>query len=162
MEKTSPRTECCWPDLSPVFLTQNDGEKMNQRKFATNLYEKIENAKFDDVVGIRIAHLTGKDEFSLFGAEIAPCRKVGAHYHKSGIEIYHIVEGNGIMHTGLPDNNNNVNWHNSMRVKKGDCFTVDEGEVHQLANENDGKLIAIICCPKSHLSTDRIVVKGYD
>ena len=135
---------------------------MNQRKFATNLYEKIENAKLDDVVGIRVAHLTGSDEFSLFGAEIAPRRKVGAHYHKSGIEIYQIVEGNGMMHTGLPDNNNNVNWHNSMRVKKGDCFTVNEGEVHQLANENDSKLIAIICCPKSHLSTDRIVVKGYD
>ena len=135
---------------------------MNQRKFATNLYEKIENAKFDYVVGILIAHLTGSDEFSLFGAEIAPRRKVGAHYHKSGIEIYQIVEGNGMMHTGLPDNNNNVNWHNAMRVKKGDCFTVNEGEVHQLANENDSKLIAIICCPKSHLSTDRIVVKGYD
>lgn len=135
---------------------------MNQRKFATNLYKTIENAKFDDVVGIRIAHLTGSDEFSLFGAEIAPRRKVGAHYHKSGIEIYHIVEGNGMMHTGMQDDNNNVNWHNSMRVKRGDCFTVNEGEVHQLANENDSKLIAIICCPKSHLSTDRIVVKGYD
>ena len=82
---------------------------MKQRAFATNLYEKIENAKLDDVVGIRIAHLTGNDEFSLFGAEIAPRRKVGAHYHKSGIEMYKIVEGNGIMHTGLPDKNNYVN-----------------------------------------------------
>jgi mannose-6-phosphate isomerase-like protein (cupin superfamily) len=76
--------------------------------------------------------------------------------------MYKIVEGNGMMHTGLPDNNNNVIWHNSMRVKKGDCFTVSEGEVHQLANENDSRLIAIVCCPKSHLSSDRIVVKGYD
>ncbi len=135
---------------------------MNQRKFATNLYETIENAKFDDVGVIRIAYLTGSDEFSLFGAEIAPRRKVGAHYHKSGIEMYKIVEGNGMMHTGMPDDNNNVNWHNSMRVKRGDFFTVNEGEVHQLVNENDIKLIAIICCPKSHLSTDRIVVKGYD
>jgi mannose-6-phosphate isomerase-like protein (cupin superfamily) len=144
------------------LLIQNDGEKkMNQRTIVTNLYEKIENAKLDDVVGIRVAHLTGSDEFSLFGAEIAPRRKVGAHYHKSGIEIYQIVEGNGIMHTGMPDDNNNVNWHNSMRVKKGDCFTVNEGQVHQLVNENDSKLIVIFGCPKSHLSTDRIVVKGY-
>lgn len=135
---------------------------MNQRLFATNLYEKIEGAKLDGVVGIRIVHLTGSDEFSLYGAEIAPSRKVGAHYHKSGIEMYKIVEGNGIMHTGFPDVDNNVNWHNAMRVKKGDCFTVNEGEVHQLVNENDSRLIAIVCCPKSHLSSDRIVVKGYD
>ena len=133
---------------------------MDQRTMVTNLYEKIETAKLDDVVGIRVAHLTGSEAFSLFAAEIAPHRKVGAHYHKSGIETYQIVEGNGIMHTGMPDDNNNVNWHNSMRVKKGDCFTVNEGEVHQLVNETHRKLIAIVGCPKSHLSTDRIVVMG--
>jgi mannose-6-phosphate isomerase-like protein (cupin superfamily) len=87
---------------------------------------------------------------------------VGAHYHESGIEMYKIVEGNGMMHIGLPDNNNNVNWHHSTRVKKGDCFTVNEGEVHQLVNENESILIAIVCCPKSHLSSDRVVVKGFE
>jgi len=134
---------------------------MNQRTIVTNLYEKIKNATLDDVVGIRVALLTGSDEFSLFGAEIAPRKKVGAHYHQSGIEIYQIVEGNGMMHTGMPNDNNHVNWHNSVSVKKGDCFTVNEGEVHQLVNEIDSELIVIIGCPKAHLSTDRIVVKGY-
>jgi mannose-6-phosphate isomerase-like protein (cupin superfamily) len=134
---------------------------MIPQTIVTNLYEKIENAKLDDVVGIRVAHLTGNEEFSFFGAEIAPRKKVGAHYHTSGIEIYQILEGNGTMHIGISDENNDVKWHNSLSVKKGDCFTVNEGEVHQLVNENNNRLIAIVGCPKSHLSTDRTVVEGY-
>ena len=42
--------------------------------------------------------------------------------------MYKIVEGNGMMHTGLPEKNNNVKWHNVMRVKKGDCFTINEAD----------------------------------
>jgi len=134
---------------------------MIQKTIINNLFEKIESAKLDEAVGIRIAHLTGSEEFSFFGAEIGPLKKVGAHYHKSGLEIYQIVVGRGKMHLGIPDSDNNVKWTRSLNVTKGDCFTVNEGEVHQLINELDSKLVAIFGCPKSHLSTDRIVVKGY-
>ena len=134
---------------------------MDEQTIVNNLFEKIESAKLDEAVGIRVTHLTGSAEFSFFGAEVGSNKKVGAHYHKSGIEIYQIVEGRGIIHIGRPDSNNKVNWHNTLRVKKGDCFTVNEGEVHQLVNKSDNKLIAIFGCPKSHLSSDRVVVKGY-
>lgn len=125
-----------------------------------NLYERISFAELDEAVGIRVAYLTGNDEFSLFCAEIGPYKRVGAHYHTLGIEIYQIVEGNGTMFTGKPNINNNVTWNKPLKVKKGDCFTINEGEVHQLINKCGGKLIAIFGCPKSHLSSDRIVVNG--
>ena len=112
-------------------------------------------------MGTAVIPVIGDEEFSLFGAEIGPFKKVGAHYHSSGLEIYQIVEGSGIMHLGIPENNNNVTWTKSFTVTKGDCFTVNEGEVHQLINANDSKLLAIFGGKKSHLSTDRTLVKGY-
>ncbi|MBW1894389.1 MAG: hypothetical protein JRI91_11940 [Deltaproteobacteria bacterium] len=140
---------------------------MNRNTIVNNLYEIIESAPLDEAVGIRLAHLTGNAEFSLFAAEKGPKKKVGAHYHKSGIETYQIVEGEGIMHLGKPDSdntvdNNTVQWTDSFNVKKGDCFTVNEGEVHQLVNTLDQKLIIVAGCSKAHVTTDRITVEGYE
>ncbi len=84
-----------------------------------------------------------------------------------GQETYQIVEGEGIMHLGKPDSNstvenNTVQWTGSFNVKTGDCFTVNEGEVHQLVNILDHKLIIVVGCSKAHVTTDRITVKGYE
>jgi mannose-6-phosphate isomerase-like protein (cupin superfamily) len=126
-----------------------------------NLYQVIKSANLDETVGIRIGYLTGSDAFSFYGAEIAPFKKVGAHFHESGIEIYQIVQGQGTMHTGIPDENLEVAWQDSFAVQQGDCFTIEEGEVHQLDNDNDHPLLLVVGCPESHLSTNRTVVTGY-
>ena len=39
---------------------------MNQTTIVNNLYEIIESAPLDEAVGIRLAHLTGSADFSLF------------------------------------------------------------------------------------------------
>ena len=136
---------------------------MNVKTTLNNLYERIASAGLDEAVGIRLAYLTGDDEFSLYGAEIGPYKRLAAHYHKSGIEIYQIVEGNGTMFTGNHDCKDNVTtWNKPLKVKKGDCFTIIEGEAHQLLNNSDSNLVVIFGSPKSHLSTDRIVVNGYE
>ena len=123
-----------------------------------NLYDVIDSAPLDEAVGIRIAPLTGNDDFSLLVAEIAPQKKVGAHYHEFGIEIYQILEGRGIMHIGTPEGDSTVKWANSYHVKAGDCFTVREGNVHQLENTEEERLIIVVGCATSHVTTDRITV----
>jgi len=136
---------------------------MNVSKTLSNLYEQISTAELDEAVGIRLAYLTGDNKFSLYGAEISPYKKLAAHYHESGIEIYQIVDGYGTMFTGNHACNDNVTtWNKPLKVNKGDCFTINEGEAHQLLNNSDNKLIVIFGSPKSHLSTDRIVIKGYE
>lgn len=126
-----------------------------------NLYQVIQSSKLDEAVGIRIGHLTGDDSFSFYGAEIGSNKKVGAHFHESGMEIYQIVHGQGTMHIGKPDENLTVDWQDSFAVRKGDCFTIEECMAHQLDNDQDQPLILVVGCPKSHLSTNRVVVKGY-
>jgi quercetin dioxygenase-like cupin family protein len=127
----------------------------------SNLFETIASAPLDPAVGIRVALLTGGEEFSLFGAEIAAGKRVGAHYHDSGLETYQIIEGSGTMHLGSPAQEGAVDWHTTMRVSRGDSFTVEPGEVHQLVNDGATRLVAVFGCPKTHLSTDRTMVRGF-
>lgn len=126
-----------------------------------NIYEKIKSAPLDPAVGIRVVPLVGDDAFMLFAAEIGPRKRVGAHFHGTGLEIYQIVEGRGEMHIGKPLGDGQTHWRATALVEKGDCFTVQEGEVHQLINDHDERLIALFGCPKSHLSTDRTMVQGF-
>lgn len=133
-----------------------------EEKIIGNLYELLKSAEKDPAVGISIARLSGSEQFSLYGAEIAPHSRIAAHYHGSGIEIYLLLEGEGIMYTGKPDSSGSVAWNTPLRLKKGDCFTVSEGEVHQLHNDSDKRVIVVFGCPGSHLSTDRVVVQDFN
>ena len=126
-----------------------------------NIYEQIVSAPLDPAVGIRVVPLVGDEAFTLFAAEIGPHKRVGAHYHALGLEFYQVVEGAGVMHIGRPATDGKTDWISATAVKKGDCFTVGAGEVHQLVNDNNERLVALFGCPKSHLSTDRTMVKGF-
>jgi mannose-6-phosphate isomerase-like protein (cupin superfamily) len=127
-----------------------------------NLYKLIAATELDPEVGIRVGHLSGSEQFSFFGAEIGPQKVLSAHYHNSGDEIYLIIEGSGSMYLGELGGSGNVVWEPPFNINKGDCFTVGAGTVHQLCNNTDQKLIALFGCSKSHLSTDRVILKGHD
>jgi mannose-6-phosphate isomerase-like protein (cupin superfamily) len=126
----------------------------------TNLYEALKTAPIDPAVGIRVVQLTGEESFSLYGAEIAPRKRIAAHYHALGHETYQIMEGKGIMALGKW-REEGVVWEEPFAVTVGDCFTVAEGQVHQLINTSDAPLLAVCGCARSHLTTDRTVVNGY-
>jgi mannose-6-phosphate isomerase-like protein (cupin superfamily) len=79
------------------------------------------------------------------------------HYHKQGIEIYQILEGEGIMQVG-DIQNNKINWNGRLNVKQGDFFSIEESKIHQLSNGSEKSLIAVFTCPESHLGDDRFFV----
>ena len=126
----------------------------------TNIESALQNAEYDDSVGISIARLVNNDSFSLYCAQIDPNKRVGAHYHTVGSEIYQIVNGCGVIHIGEVSSNNAVTWVSKTDVKTGDVFQVKEKEVHQLINNSNEKLIAIFTCDPSHVGDDRVVVDG--
>jgi len=107
---------------------------------------------------IKLATLTGDEKISIFIAEVSPKSRLNPHYHKSGIETYQIFKGSGIMKIGNL-HESFVKWIETIHVKEGDCFTINEGEVHQLINDTDVPLQAIFSCPATHLSTDRFFIK---
>ncbi len=122
-----------------------------------NIFDELVNADFDKKVGIKVTKITGDDLISVYSAEIAPFKKVGAHFHNFGIEIYHIVSGVGKIHTAKISEGL-LNWSKAVDIKTGDSFTIEEREVHQLENTGEERLVALFICKTSHLGEDRIII----
>ena len=120
----------------------------------------LQSAVLDISVGIRIAPLTSaSEEFCIFVTEILPGKKIGAHYHQKGIEIYGILQGEGTLNTADPIPEKNLCQNiKSIAVKTGDFFNINSGIAHQLKNTADEPLILIFGCPPDHLNSDRILV----
>jgi mannose-6-phosphate isomerase-like protein (cupin superfamily) len=97
------------------------------------------------------------NEMSLIIAELKPERKLGAHYHTMGAEIYHVLEGEGAMEIGTIVNGQ-VYWEDNHLLKAGDVFEVLPNVVHRLANIGKNTLRLVFLAPPSHLSNDRIFI----
>lgn len=119
-----------------------------------NLYHLLEDAAIDEKTGIKIERVTGDDYFSLYAGQILPGTWLKPHYHTTGIEIYQILEGSGVMKIGTRTGDS-VAWEEERSANAGDCFTILEGKVHQLGNMTARRLIACFTCSPSHLGDDR-------
>ena len=122
-----------------------------------NIFTELQNAPIDASANIRVIQLTGDATLAVFAAEISPKTALKPHYHSVGIETYQILQGEGIMKVGVVQNGTVV-WNESFATKTGDCFTIPEGNVHQIINESEDTLLAIFSCPENHLSSDRFFV----
>jgi mannose-6-phosphate isomerase-like protein (cupin superfamily) len=122
-----------------------------------NIYEELSKVEIDGKTGIKVTLMTGDSNISVFAAEIAPNTELNPHYHKIGIEVYQILEGNGIMKVGDFDNNT-VRWTDTFEVKQGDFFSISPSKVHQIINKSDKTLKTIFTCPSDHLGQDRYFI----
>ena len=61
-------------------------------------------------------------------------KRVAAHVHFDGDELYIIQTGSGLLYTRFIDARQTVNWDTPIPVKEGDTFVIAPGEVHQLYN----------------------------
>lgn len=124
-----------------------------------NYIEALQSAVLDPSVGIQIAPLTSDDQaFCLFVTNILPGKKVGAHYHQQGVEIYGIMQGSGQLYTSKQiDENNRCSQITSTPVKSGDFFNINAQTAHQLVNTGNEPLVLIFGCPPSHLDSDRVL-----
>lgn len=123
----------------------------------TNWQDVLSGAKADPAVGIRIAPLTQNEEFGMYVTEILPNKKVNAHYHQTGVEIYSILTGLGTLYTALLNHINEPIKIQTKTVAAGDFFNINPGVIHQLKNTGDKPLILVFGCPASHLSSDRVI-----
>lgn len=122
-----------------------------------NLFKMLENAAIDENVGIAVIHISGNDDVSVYAASIEAGKRITPHYHTKGSEVYTILSGSGKMRLGTPDGKGTM-WKEEFAIQQGDCFTVNEGIVHQLINTSGDKIIALFSCSKAHLGSDRTVV----
>mgnify|MGYP001331221480 CR=1 FL=1 len=95
---------------------------------------------------------------SLLIAELKSKKKLPAHYHNEGTEIYQILSGEGKIEIGELSCET-VIWNQSFTIKAGDVFEVMPKVVHRLSNDSGEVLRMIFFAPPSHLcDEDRIFI----
>ena len=119
----------------------------------SNINSCLKNIETDQKVGIKLVYLTGDEKMSVFAIELAKGLHIPAHYHKNDIETYFILEGQGIIHSGILENEN-VLWNAEIQVNAGDCFTIHPGEVHEFKNVSENTLRILGTAPLSHSKND--------
>jgi mannose-6-phosphate isomerase-like protein (cupin superfamily) len=120
----------------------------------SNIQHCLDNSLTDQKVGVKLAFLTGDENMSMFAIELAGGHCIPAHYHKEGIETYYILEGQGVIITGII-RDNTLRWNAECLVNAGDCFTIYPGEVHEFRNVSEGPLRIIASAPLNHIQNDR-------
>lgn len=132
----------------------NISHKRGSRMQIFNAGLLLNHLKQDEKSDIQIQKLID-GTMSVFIAELEAGKKLSAHYHNEGSEIYQIFTGKGDIELGeLLDGT--VVWKGSYTVKSGDIFEVKSKVVHRLSN-NSGKVLHIMFfAPPSHLDEDRV------
>ncbi len=85
---------------------------------------------------------------SLAEAQIPPGVSTHPHLHRQSEEIYHIVQGSGVMTLG----------QEKFSVNPGDSICIPPGSTHCITNSGDSNLVILCCCSPaySHADTELI------
>ena len=94
---------------------------------------------------------------AIFAAELKAGKKLPAHFHNQGTEIYQILSGEGTFELGRMADGQ-VKWEERSQVREGDLFEVQAGQVHRLSGgQMDLRLLFIT--PPDHLGDDRTFIE---
>lgn len=86
----------------------------------------------------------GNSEQSLAEARVNPGDTTALHYHEKTEELYHILEGQGVMTLG----------EESFNVKSGDTICIHPGVLHRIRNSGEGELVFLCCCSPAYSHED--------
>jgi len=114
-----------------------------------NVNQLFDQLVKDEKSDIQILKLTG-GIMSLLLAELKVGKRLPAHYHNEGTEIYQILSGEGKIELGELSGSA-VIWNDSYTVKTGDVFEMMPKVVHRLSNDSGEVLRMIFFAPPSHL-----------
>lgn len=120
----------------------------------TNVFDALgTKAQTDHAAGISIAKLLGSHQLGHYATELPPGTKINPHYHRSGEELYLILQGSGLIHLWTPGEQART----SQRVRRGSVFSIPAGTVHQLENDSSEPLVLVFSCHPDHLGSDRVL-----
>lgn len=88
----------------------------------------------------------GNKNLSVAQAVIEPGAATFSHVHKTSEEVYHILQGEGIMALG----------NEEFSIGPGDTINIPPNQPHSLKNTGQEQLILFCCCapPYSHEDTE--------
>lgn len=121
-----------------------------------NIYDCFNTLVHDEKSDIQTLKVID-DAMSFIIAELKPEKKLGAHYHMNGTELYHVLEGEGTMEIGA-FTDGEVQWEEHCLLKAGDVFEILPNVIHKLTNTSKHTLKLVFLTPPSHLADDRTFI----
>ncbi len=120
-----------------------------------NLHQLSGSLVKDEKSDIQVLRLTD-DVMSIYLARLTAGRKLPAHYHSHGREVYQILAGDGRFEMGELKEYG-VQWTVNRVVGAGDIFEVPEGAVHRLTGGDEDLQLIFFTSP-AHLGDDRTFI----
>ena len=85
---------------------------------------------------------------SLAQAIVSPGQETQLHYHAATEELYHILQGNGLMTID----------EETFTVETGDTLCIPPNSSHKIRNTGDTDLIFLCCCSPAYSHADTFIV----
>lgn len=124
-----------------------------QKQNINRLFDSLVDDPESDIRTTEVIHGSS----SLWLAELKAGKKLPAHYHSEGVEIYQVLAGEGTIDLGQHTADDSVIWKQSLSLQAGDVLEVPADVVHRLTGgEQDLRLIFFT--PPSHLGDDRFFI----
>jgi mannose-6-phosphate isomerase-like protein (cupin superfamily) len=121
-----------------------------------NLKNVFSHLDKDEKSDIHMLQLT-EGPTAIFAAELKAGKKLPAHFHNQGVEVYQILSGDGTFELGQVTDGQVV-WEECLPVKEGDLFEVQAGQVHRLSGGREDLRLLFIT-PPTHLGEDRTFIE---
>lgn len=86
----------------------------------------------------------GNKAQSLAEATVAPGQVTALHLHHRSEEVYHVLEGEGVVTVG----------HQEHGVREGDTVCIPPGTPHRIRNSGQGPLRVLCCCSPAYSHQD--------
>ncbi len=90
----------------------------------------------------------GNSKQSLAQAIVSPGQETHLHYHATTEELYHILQGNGLMTIG----------EEAFTVESGDTLCIPPNSQHKIKNTGDTDLVFLCCCSPAYSHADTFIV----
>ncbi|MFC1550793.1 cupin domain-containing protein [Candidatus Neomarinimicrobiota bacterium] len=93
--------------------------------------EKVINGNFFQLINPQNSKI---ENFDISILEVDPGKSGKKHYHKSGEEVFYILDGKGKINIDDQD----------FSIQKGDCINIERGQPHYLKNDSSQKLVVLL------------------
>lgn len=90
--------------------------------------------------------MSGLKNLSIAEITIPPGFTVKKHYHLESEEVYHVIEGSGMMF---------IDGETEM-LKPGQAVSIKVGQWHSIANESESPLVMIVTCAPAWSAEDQV------
>lgn len=86
---------------------------------------------------------------SLAEARVLPGRSTTLHYHKASEEVYHVLEGRGVLTRGDEE----------IPLRPGDTVCMPPGTPHRLTNDGAAPLVVLCACAPPYAHDDTVLLE---